>query len=208
MQQERQQELETSAQHQDGDSISTSGKAQLVLELQDASWQPAALVVLSSMYLVKPLPELLSELPPEQQLQAAVLADQWQVPNVSTAAVQLLGDALKSEGEEAETVKQQLLQHQALPECLQPLLKSTLLLMLRDLEAVWADPHLQEQLLGLSLHSMQLLLSCDELQVRSSCTAGYRAGGCEWSLPVTVQQAPWLALASGVVGSSNVLLFA
>jgi hypothetical protein len=38
------------------------------------------------MYLVSPLPELLLELSSEQQLQAAVLADQWQVPNVSTAA--------------------------------------------------------------------------------------------------------------------------
>jgi hypothetical protein len=38
------------------------------------------------MYLVNLLLELLSELSSEQQPQAAVLANQWQVPNVSTAA--------------------------------------------------------------------------------------------------------------------------
>jgi hypothetical protein len=175
MHKDQQQQPDGSTHQQDfNTSKSSRSKPQLALELQDAAWQPAALAVLSSMYLVKPLPELLSDLPPEQQLQAAVLADQWQVPNVSTAAVQLLGYALNSNGDEAETVKQQLLQHQALPDCLQPLLKSTLLMKFRDLEAVWADSDLQEQLLCLSLPAMQLLLSCDELQV-SPCICGLTA---------------------------------
>jgi hypothetical protein len=47
----------------------------LELQLQDASELQAALAVLQSLYAVKPLPELLSELSQEQQLQAAVLAD-------------------------------------------------------------------------------------------------------------------------------------
>jgi hypothetical protein len=40
-----------------------------------------------------------------------------------------------------------------------------LLSVFGDLEAVWADAALQEQLLGLPLSSMELLLSCDELKV-------------------------------------------
>jgi hypothetical protein len=51
------------------------------------------MAVLAALYAVKPLPELLSELPQEQQLQAALLADMWQIPKVSTAAVQLLLNA-------------------------------------------------------------------------------------------------------------------
>jgi hypothetical protein len=49
----------------------------LELELQDASEQQAALAVLQSLYAVKPLHTLLSELSQEQQLQAAVLADKY-----------------------------------------------------------------------------------------------------------------------------------
>jgi hypothetical protein len=141
---------------------------QLVLELQDDFELPAALAVLSAMYLVKPLPELLMELSQEQQLQAALLSDQWQVPNVSRAAAQLLAQAANTQAGLTEAVKQQVLSAAALPECLQPLLKRVLLPLLGDLEAVWADEGLQEQLLALSLPAIQLLLSCDELKVTSS----------------------------------------
>jgi hypothetical protein len=53
----------------------SNSRTQLVLELQDAAEQTAALAVLKSLYAVKPLPELLSELTHEQRQQAAVLAD-------------------------------------------------------------------------------------------------------------------------------------
>jgi hypothetical protein len=59
------------------DSGKDSSRARLELTLQDASEQEAALAVLQSLCAVKPLPELLSELSQEQQLQAAVLADKW-----------------------------------------------------------------------------------------------------------------------------------
>jgi hypothetical protein len=63
----------------------------------------------------------------------------------------------------SEAATQQLLRMPAHPECLQPLLKQVLLGMLGDLEAVWADAALQEALLKLPLHVMELLLSLDEL---------------------------------------------
>jgi hypothetical protein len=141
-------------------------RAEIELELQDASEQEVALAVLQSLY------ELLSELSQEQQLQAAVLADKWQVPHVSSAAAQLLVDVAKTEGALAAAVQQRVLRDAALPECLQPLLKSVLLSLLGDLEAVWADRSLRDTLLGLPLHAMELLLSCDEIKVRVSsvCT--------------------------------------
>jgi hypothetical protein len=58
-----------------------------VLELQDQSEEAAALTVLQSLYGTAPLEQLLAQLRQEQLLQAAVLADKWQVPDVSTAAV-------------------------------------------------------------------------------------------------------------------------
>jgi hypothetical protein len=135
--------------------------------LQDDSEQEAALAVLSSLYAVKPLPELLSELSQEQQLQAALLADKWQVPNVSSAAAQLLVAAANTPGALAEGVRHRVLAAAALPDCLQPLQQSVLLSLLGDLEAVWADAGLRERLLGLPLHSMELLLSRTELKVRT-----------------------------------------
>lgn len=55
---------------------------------------------------------------------------------------------------------------EALPDCLQPLLKSVLLSLLGDLEAVWADRNLRDLMLDLPLHAMKLLMSCSELKVR------------------------------------------
>jgi hypothetical protein len=138
------------------------------LTLQDASEQEAALAVLQSLYAVEPLLELLellSQLSQEQQLQAAVLADKWQVPHVSSAAAQMLADAAHIPGALVKAVQQRVLQDAALPDCLQPLLKSVLMFMFGDLEAVWADAELQQQLLALSLPAMELLLSCGSLQV-------------------------------------------
>ena len=136
-----------------------------MLELQDDSEQPIALTVLSAMYLVKPLPQLLADLSQEQQLQAAVLADKWQVASIKNAAARLLTDAASTEAGLTEAVKQRVLSAAALPECLQPLLKAVLLPLFGDLEAVWADAGLQEQLLGLPLPAMELLLSRDDLEV-------------------------------------------
>jgi hypothetical protein len=106
-----------------------------------------------------------SELSQEQQLQAAVLADMWQVPDVSTAVVQAFTVQATSSSGLSEAARQQLLRMPAHPECLQPLLKHVLLAMLGDLEAVWADAALQEVLLKLPLHVMELLLSLDDLTV-------------------------------------------
>jgi hypothetical protein len=98
-----------------------------VLTLQDASQVPAALAVLSALYNVKPLPQLLSELPQEQQLHAALLADMWQTPQVSKAAVEQLVHAASSKGEDGAAVglqaasNRQFLQLQAYPACLLPL---------------------------------------------------------------------------------------
>ena len=148
-------------------STEQTTRARLELELHDASDQQAALAVLQSLYAVKPLPELLSELSHEQQLQAAVLADKWQVPDVSSAAAQMLIAAANTPGALAEEVQHSVLAAAALPDCLQPLQQRVLLSMLEDLEAVWADSILRDKLLGLPLHAMELLLSCNELKVSS-----------------------------------------
>ena len=147
-------------------SAEQSTRGRLELELQDASEQQAALAVLQSLYAVKPLPELLSDLSQEQQLQAAVLADKWQVPDVSSAAAELLVGAANTPGALADAVQHMVLAAEVLPDCLQPLQQSVLLSLLGDLEAVWADPTLRGKLLRLPLHAMKLLLSCNELKVR------------------------------------------
>ena len=138
-----------------------------MLALQDASEQPAALVVLKALYAVKPLPELLSELSQEQQLQAALLADMWQVPDVSTAAVRLLKAAAGTQAGLSEAVRKEVLGLQAIPACLQPLVQHVALTVLGDRgEAVWSDAALQEVLVGLPLPVMEVLLACGKLQVR------------------------------------------
>jgi hypothetical protein len=150
-------------------SVQQTTRGRLELELQDASEQQAALAVLQSLYAFKPLPKLLVQLSQEQQLQAAVLADQWQVPHVSSAAAQLLVTAANTPDALAEAVQQTVVAAAALPECLQPLQRSVLLSLLGDLEAVWEDARLRDMLLGLPLHAVELLLSCNELKVRQSC---------------------------------------
>jgi hypothetical protein len=76
--------------HTTSSTADSSSRPQLVLELQDQSEEAAALTVLQSMYAVEPLGQLLAKLRQEQLLQAAMLADKWQVPDVSAAAVQAL----------------------------------------------------------------------------------------------------------------------
>jgi hypothetical protein len=158
----------------DSSSMHQARRDRLELELEDQSWQVAALVVLQSLYAVKPLPELLSDLSQEQQLQAAVLADKWLVPHVTTIAGQLLSDAVSTADGLADAVQQRILQGPPLPDSLQPLVKYVLS-PLCDLEAAWADARLRDQLLALSLPVMELLLSSPELKVRLSGTTSLYA---------------------------------
>lgn len=163
---------------------SSGSKPRLVLTLQDAAQEPAAVAVLRALYSVKPIPELLSGLPQEQQLHAALLADMWQVADVSTAAVKILADAAAADQCVSKEACEQLLQLAAPPTCLLPLfevlvhllakqtdqqstatLKCMLLSVLGDLEEVWADQALQDTLLRLPLGAMVVLLGCNELMV-------------------------------------------
>jgi hypothetical protein len=170
-----------------------------VLTLQDPEQLPAAMAVLASMYLTKPLPELLSELTLTQQLQAALLADMWQAPNVSTAAVNSLSTAAKKPGAVLPMpAVEMLLGLPTWPDFVLPLLphvanaclegaglrerlKPLLLSVLGDLEAVWADAGVQAALLELSLPVMEELLSFTELRVScwSLAVSGVHKASCE-----------------------------
>ena len=182
----------------------SSSKPRLVLTLQDAAEEPAAVAVLAALYGVKPIPELLSQLPQEQQLHAALLADMWQVPGVSTAAVKLLVDAATADQGLSEAAYKQFLQLRAPPSCMLPLfqvlvgllaqqllqqqqqqgqtdlqtqatLKRVLLSVLGDLEEVWADEALLSCLLKLPLTAAVMLLGCDELKVGGTvCVTSYQ----------------------------------
>jgi hypothetical protein len=145
------------------------GRPQLVLTLQDASEQAAAMAVLAALYGAKPMPELLSELSQEQQLQAAMLADMWQLPAISTAASNALAQTLSAQGKLSDAATKQLIGLVAVPDCLQPLLKKVLLSVLGNLEQCWADETLLDMLFSLPLSSMEVLLSCSELKVRPCC---------------------------------------
>jgi hypothetical protein len=52
------------------------------------------MAVLAGLYQVKPWPELLADLTPQQQVHAAVLADMWQLSAASAAAVAALQQTL------------------------------------------------------------------------------------------------------------------
>ena len=126
---------------------------------------------------------MLSELSTTQQLHAALLADMWQAPNVSTAAVDSLSTVAKRPGAVLPLPAVEMLlglptwPNFALPllphvasACLEGAglrdrLKPLLLSVLGDLEAVWADAGLQAALLALSLPAMEELLSYSELKV-------------------------------------------
>jgi hypothetical protein len=87
----------------------------------------------------------------------------WQMPGAGAPAADALASA--ADGQLSEAVSQQLMSMQAMPVSLEPLLRKVLLSVFGDLEAVWADDALQLQLLGLHLHAIKLLLSCDEVKV-------------------------------------------
>lgn len=169
------QPLAEAVAQQDGDkggnssSSSSIMRPQLVLTLDSADQQPAAMAVLEAMYVAKTVPELLSKLTREhrhwQLLQAAVLADMWELPRFSAAAASQLIEEVNRDGQLSDATTQQLLTSDALPTCLEPLLRVLVLSVFGNLEAVWADEALQTQLLGLSLHEMKQLLSSDKLKV-------------------------------------------
>ena len=114
-----------------------------------------------------PWPRLLADLTPQQQVQAVVLADMWQLPAASSAAAELLQAAAGSAGRQS-AVLDQLLTLAAVPECLVEVFRQALLSKYGDLEAVWgpAGAALQDSLLVLPLHAMELLLVSDKLKVR------------------------------------------
>jgi hypothetical protein len=165
--------------------------------------------VLAALYIVKPWSKLLADLTPQQQVQAAVLADMWQLPDVSAAAVEALKTAICCTDNLA-AILNQLLRTVPLPDCLLPvfehswhvllhdairsdldfsevpkcilsLLERVLLGIYGDLEAVWgpAGGTLQESLMRLPLHAMEMLLASDKLKVRGQL--GCWAGQCSCS---------------------------
>jgi hypothetical protein len=151
-----------------------------VLTLQDASEQAAAVAVLAALYGAKPLPELLSELSQEQQLQAAMLADMWQLPAISAQAAAALAQTLSAQGKLSDAATKQLFSLTAVPDCLQQLLKKVLLSVLGNLEQCWANETLLDMLFSLPLSSMEVLLACSELKVPMlhATTDSFSSPGC------------------------------
>ena len=166
-------------------------KQQFTISLPDPTYEPTAMAVLAGLYIVAPWPTLLAALTPQQQVQAAVLADMWQLPAASDAAVGVLQAATDS-ADRLSAVLEQLLSMAAVPDCLTsvfehswqellkkyrsvevlpdsvlPLFERVLLSKYGDLEAVWAPggTALQKSLLGLPLNAMELLLASDRLKV-------------------------------------------
>jgi hypothetical protein len=90
-------------------------KPGLFLVLQHSSQQPAALAVLAALYGVSEI----HLLPQEQQLQAALLADMWQVPGAASTAVELLVAAVK-EGGLSEDAAEAFIELDAIPDFLLP----------------------------------------------------------------------------------------
>jgi hypothetical protein len=132
------------------------------------------MAVLAGLYMVKPWASLLAELTPQQQVQAAVLADMWQLTAAGNAAAELLQAAAGNAGSTPEAVAavlDVLLDLATVPDCLLPVFQQALLSKYGNLEAV-LDPAgpdgtlLQDSLLGLPLQAMEQLLASDKLKVR------------------------------------------
>jgi hypothetical protein len=121
------------------------------------------------MYIVKPWPELLGELKPQQQVHAAVLADMWQLPVATEAAVAVLKTSADSSTEKGQAVLEGLVSLKAVPDFLMLLFEKPVLSKYGNLEAVWgpAGASLQESLLRLPLPAIEMLLASDKLKVRA-----------------------------------------
>lgn len=74
------------------------------------------MAILAGMYIVKPWPELLGELKPQQQVHAAVLADMWQLPVATEAAVAVLKTSADSSTERGQAVLEGLVSLKAVPD--------------------------------------------------------------------------------------------
>jgi hypothetical protein len=122
------------------------------------------MAVLAGLYQVEPWSKLLDDLTPQQQVQAAVLADMWELTAASEAAVGVL-QAANVDTNILSAVLEQLLSMAAFPDCLHPVFERVLLSQYGDLEAVWDSQALQDSLLALPLHAMELLLASDKLKV-------------------------------------------
>jgi hypothetical protein len=170
-------------------------KQQFPITLPDASYEPAAMALLQGLYQVEPWSKLLDDLTPQQQVQAAVLADMWDLTAATEAALGVLQTVTVADNVYClSAVLEQLLSMEAVPDCLMPLFDSCwkallgmystlaavpdsvlpvfenmLLSKYGNLEAVWgpAGAVLQKSLLRLPLYAMELLLASDRLQVRS-----------------------------------------
>jgi hypothetical protein len=168
-------------------------RKQVNITLPDASYEPAAMAVLAGLYLIKPWSSLLADLTPQQQVQAAVLADMWQLPTASEAAVGLL-QAATDDVERLSELLEELLSLPAMPDCLLsvfehcwhallymykdltavpdwllPLFERIVLDKYGDLEAVWGPEgaYLQESLLALPLQCGScswIVEGCDAVQ--------------------------------------------
>ena len=136
------------------------------VSLPNASYETAAIAVLAGLYQVAPWPKLLADLTPQQQVQAAVLADMWHLPATAEVAAGILQTAAYST-DEASAMLDELLVLTAVPDCLLRVFERALLTRYGDLEAVWdaTGAALQESLLALPLQAMELLLASDEVEV-------------------------------------------
>jgi hypothetical protein len=162
------------------------------------------MAVLAGLYLVQPWPTLLADLTPQQQVHAAVLADMWQLPAASDAAVAVLQAPTNSD-HTLSAVLDQLLSMTAVPDCLVavleyswkallskyrilaavpasvlPVIERVLLSKYGDLEAVWTPggASLQESMLALPLYAMELLLASDKLKVGGIPQIEWSLVGC------------------------------
>jgi hypothetical protein len=144
-------------------------KKSVTITLPDASYEEAAMAVLAGLYQVEPWSTLFAGLTPQQQVQAAVLADMWQLTAACDAAVEVLETAaIKLDN--AASLFGQLLSMPTVPDCLTHLFEPALLSKYGDLETLWAPDgaSLQQSLMALPLHAMELLLASDKLEVRTN----------------------------------------
>jgi hypothetical protein len=172
-------------------SSSQQSTKQVHITLPDASYEPAAVAVLAGMYHMKPWRELLADLAPQQQVQAAVLADMWQLPAAREAEVEVLQEETVNgdSDDRVPAVLEELLSMEVVPDCLMGVFEQALLSKYGDLEAVWAPSggSLQKALLKLPLHAVELLLASDKLKVRwCACNAAFMVA--HHTLPEGVSQ--------------------
>jgi hypothetical protein len=152
------------------DGTSQHAKKQVTITLPDASHEAAAVAVLAGMYQVQPWPKLLADLTPQQQVNAAVSEDMWQL----TAAHQAAMDVLVAAADTAaglSDVLEGLLSLEAVQDSMLPLLKKALLSKYGNLEPLcptWefiSKVPLHVALMALPIHAMELLLASDKLKV-------------------------------------------